>query len=268
MIDSSRKLLLDCLKVLLRPAVGFAFRHSLHIQDIVECAKVEFIALAEREAEQEARKVNVSRLSAVTGLHRRDVIRLFRESREKIEPRSVISRVMGQWQHNRRYTTQSGKPRVLTVEGRESEFSKLVGSISNDLHPGTVLSELERIGAVRQTKLGVQLVAEVYIPKDDLKQGLSILAADVGDLSGAVLENVIDAPKLPNLHARTEYDNVDPSAVPAIKKWLLKEGSAFHRRAREFIAKFDRDFRDTADTGATKKRARVSVGTFSYTAQD
>jgi hypothetical protein len=61
---------------------------------------------------------------------------------------------------------------------------------------------------------------------------------------------------------KTEYDNVAPSAVPQIRAWMLREGTAFQHRVSNFLAKFDRDVhrRSASEPG----RARVALGSFSF----
>lgn len=39
----------------------------------------------------------------------------------------------------------------------------------------------------------------------------------------------------------TEYDNVCLDELPKVKEWLLKEGTKFHKKARDFISKYDLD---------------------------
>lgn len=261
MAASTRSFFVDCLRVLLTPAVHFALRHSIHVQEVIELVKVTFLQIAQKEAGKSQNKVNISRLSAITGLHRRDVIRLYRHQEQNLEPRSLVSRVLGQWQHDPRFSTSAGKPKVLSLDGDKCEFHQLVRSVSTDLHPGTVLFELDRLGAIEYRRRGICLVSQVYIPKDDLKQGLSLLAADIGDISEAVLSNLLTTGPLPNLHAKTEYDNVHPDAIPTIRKWLLRTGAQFHQKVRRFLAKYDQDI--TPSKTFHSPGIRVAIGTFS-----
>jgi hypothetical protein len=67
-----------------------------------------------------------------------------------------------------------------------------------------------------------------------------------------------------NLHIHTEYDNVPTKDLPKIRAWLLDQGKAFHRRAREYLSRFDRDVSRTSsesDSGS----GRVIVTAFSWT---
>ena len=232
-----QKVAFDGLGRLLRPIVRYCVRHSLHLQDATEALKLAFIRIAEEEIAQAGGKINISRLSAVTGRHRRDVMRLHRDEQVVEEPRGLVSRIIGQWQQDKRYRLKSGKPRVLTL----LEFQDLVREISQDLKPGTVLFELERVGAITKKGDSVRLATRGYLPKGDIAEGLALLESDFNDLVRSVEENIVGAEPTPKLHVKTEYDAVDPDAIPFIRALLIREGSALHQKARNFISKFDRE---------------------------
>ena len=278
------------LVLLFRPVVRFCLRHSLQIQDAIEAMKSAFLAVAQEELQRNGRVdqpnvPSVSRISAMTGMHRRDVSRLMRGNPPVRPSENLITRVIGQWRSNARFTAPSGGPRVLRVDSKQSEFAELVSSISKDLNPYTVLLELERLGYVQETKRGVKLIARSYIPAGDMERGVGLLSADAADLMWAVEENLLDRPQYPNLHLKTEFDNIAPEHIPKIRQWLLDEGSAFHERAFTFLSQFDRDANPQAVTsskGASGKadngsedgaaacgeRVRVAVGSFSCTVHE
>ena len=150
---------------------------------------------------------------------------------------------------------------MLTVEGRESEFARLVHTISSDLNPYTVLFELERVGAVERTRGGVKLARRIFVPAGDVAGGLGLLADDAADLFAALDENIFTPAEVPNLHIKTQYDNIPVEALPEVRAWLFREGSAFHQRARTFFGNLDRDTSRRPVSGSG--RLRVALGSFS-----
>jgi Family of unknown function (DUF6502) len=256
-----RDSLLECLALLLRPLVRFCLRRSLKIQDFTESSKKIFIALAEAEIRASGATPSTSKLSIMTGLHRRDVMRLWKDQRAPKNQGSLFSRIIGQWQHDERFQTKQGKARLLEFEGKESEFVDLVQSVSKDLNPYTVLFELERIGAVVRVGTRLKLATEAYVPRGDLKESFSLLGADTEDLIQAVEENVFDGLAIPNLHVKTQYDNICEEFVPQIRNWFLDRGEALHREAREFLSQFDKDLNPQLKNKVAG--VRVAVGTFS-----
>ncbi len=197
----------------------------------------------------------------MTGLHRRDVMRLVKPRADTAQPRNLLHRVLGTWQGNPRFSNKRGKARPLEVEGKESEFVSLVQSVSSDLNPYTVLFELERVGAVKRDRGKVALCSGVYTPRGDVREGFSLLARDSEDLLRAVETNVLARPDVPNLHIQTEYDNIAPEFLADIKNWFLDQGEAFHERAREYLSRFDADLNPKLK--GRGNGVRVAIGTFS-----
>ncbi len=245
---------------LLRPVVRFFVRHALRIQDLQELGKELFIEAAREELVRAGERVTASRLSIISGMHRRDVLSFSQPVPLDLEAQDLVAKVVGQWQTDGRYLTKHKTPRVLSVGGVQSEFSALVRAVSSDLNPATVLFECERVGMVERSAQGVRLVNTSYTPKGDSAANFALLETDLDALVRALEENVLSEQKISNLHAHTIYDRVRPEAVDDIRRWLLREGHALHARAREYISGFDQDVNPPA--GEASPGVRVILGTF------
>lgn len=250
----------------------FCLRRSLKFQEIAEACKGALVDAARDEIDAIGGRVTTNRISIMTGIHRADIARLEREEadgkqrgRKARAPSNLISRVLSRWQVDPRFLTASGKPRVLTFDGKQGDFAKLVNAVSSDPNPYSVLQEMERIGAVEITPRGVHLQAEEYIISSDAESTFVHLSQDSEDLIVAVEENIANDSEEPNLHLRTEYDNIGASSLPVIRRWLLQEGSAFHRRIRLFLAPYDRD--NNKKRRDSSPRVRVSLCSFSRTSE-
>lgn len=252
------------LRLLLRPVAKFCLRNQLGLRDLLEAAKAALIDEAVADMEGQGAKVNLSRLSVVTGVHRKDTARIYREQDVHESATRFTSRLIGQWRKDPRFTTRSNRPRVLTCSGDDSEFAKLVGVVSTDLHPGTVMFDLERIGAVERTKNGVRLLAKAYVPRGDPAEGWYMLARDAVDLVEAVSENIESREEvLPNYHASAVFDNIAAEEVPKIRLWLFRQCSRFHQRVAQYLAKHDLDLAE--DVKDSSGGQRVSMGIYTKT---
>jgi len=250
-VENNRTIQQHVLRTLLRPLVRFALKQSHSIQDFVNLAKVTFVNVAEEEILKATKKINVSRISAMTGLYREEVHKIFRDKELPTdEPISVLGRIIGQWRHDKRFTTKSGTPRVLSFQGMESEFHDLCYSVSKNLNAGTILFEITRLGYAEKTPHGIKLIKQMIGIDEDARPGFELLAKDIESLLGAVEENLLerDGNSPSNLHIRTEYDNLTPKAIPEIKRWLIQEGKNFHKRCRKFISKFDKDINHSLES--------------------
>ena len=250
-----------CLRCLLRPVARFCLRHSIKLQDFIEVLKGVMVEVAQEHLCERDIDVSTSRLSVMTGVHRKDVVRFRSGGVGEKKSGDIIKRIIGQWRGNNAFLNSSGKPKVLSFDSAEGEFADLIHSVSRELNPYTLLFELERTGAVERTKRGVKLRARMHLPKGDLKEGLLLLESDTEDLIASVEENLFGDLEIPNLHVKTEYDNVPKSAELEIRKWFIEEGSAFHQRARSYLSAYDRDI--NPGSGNAEEAIRVVVGAFS-----
>lgn len=249
------------LKVALRPLVRLALRSSLQFMDLVELLKSVFLEVAAEELTADGERVSVSRLSVMTGVHRKDATRLYRDGGEVKKPGDTLTRVIGHWRQSSRFASKPGQPRVLGCEGNESEFAELVREVTSDVAPYTVLNELERRELVERTARGVKLATTLHILADkDVAGGFALLGSDVQDLLEAASENILEPRATRNLHLKTQFDNIPRSKLPEIREWLLDEGSKFHVKVERYLAQFDRDIVPNRDRSPA---SRVAFGSFS-----
>lgn len=261
MMSERKSQLMKLLALVLRPAVRFCLRHSLRLQDFLECGKTVFIDESAALLQEQDLKINISRISLMSGVHRRDVARIREYGLQLHYEQDLITKTVGMWQTNERFMTKAGQPRILTTEGSHPEFTALVESVSKDMNPSSVLFELQRVGAVEIMKGAARLTVESYVPKGNPLKGFTILSNDAEDLTQTVEENVLQDPELPQFHARTEYDNIRPELAAELKRWFLKEGHEFHARVREFVSKHDQDI--NPDPNFRGRGIKVSFTAFS-----
>ena len=262
MPETSRNILNSCISRMLRPITGFCLARGIRFQDFVEIAKENFVASAKDQLDVRGLDASLSRVSAMTGLQRPEVRRLLARKGSK-DPKDLITRIVGQWERDRRFLDKRGKPKRLTTIGPSSELRKLVRLVSKDLNPHTVRFELERLGLITMEGDMARLAQVEFIAQGDPVKALQFGAEDVHDLLSAVQENAFISAERPNLHARTQYDNIPDQHLPAIKARLLQLGKQFHTQVRDLLSRFDRDINPSVrgETG----RNRVIVGTFSHT---
>ena len=112
----------------------------------------------------------------------------------------------------------------------------------------------------------MKLVWTDFAPEPNLKDGLTMLAGDTDDLVRSVEQNIYEREEFPNLHLKTVMDNITPAATQEIRKWILEEGSQFHRRLREKLATYDCDLNPKLK--GSKGGVRIALGTFSVIDQE
>lgn len=162
-----------------------------------------FIEQAAAELRASGRRVTDSALSAVSGVHRKDV----REWRERglgtrIAARvSVGSQVYARWVHDPLYRDRRRRPRALPRLGPEPSFDTLVRAVTRDVHPYTILGELLRLGLVEvREEAGVEMVvphAEGYVPAAGSDEVVALFGANLADHAATAAANLLgEAPLL------------------------------------------------------------------------
>ena len=252
------------LRALMRPALRYCLRRSLKIQDAYSALKEEFLDLANHELSQSGETVSVSKLSASTGLQRKDIRKIVGREEEEESKRelNLIVRISSSWSFSRAYSAK-GKPKKLTFKGKDSEFALLVREINSDLSHHTILNEMERLGLVKRSGENVSLVRHGVNLKG--LDGLFSTSTDIDQLFLSASENIESEKEIENLHARTSFDNIPESALPKINEWILDLGSQIHKKVHGYLAKFDRD--TNPQVKHPGKAHRVSFTTFSFKEQ-
>ncbi len=249
---------------MLRPIIRFAFRHSIGLRELVDAAKEVYIEIAIKEFKHSNQKVTVTRLSVATGVHRKDADRIVNKGgldKEEEGQGRITGKVISQWRRDKRFLDKGGRPRVLRNEGDDSEFARLVRLVNREVKSGTVLFDLERIGAVHRSPSGLKLKAKAYVPDRDSLEGYRMLAGDVEDLMEAVTLNIKDGGKiLPNYHAKAIVDNVALKDLPRVRDWLFKACSNFHKKVVDYVSQYDLD---TNPNREGKGGGKVAIGIFS-----
>jgi len=225
-----------------------------------------FVEVAEDDFALPAKKQTDSRVSLVTGIHRKEIARLRRLPREERNAppleRSVVTRVIGRWLAGAPYTDRAGRPRALPYEGHgraRASFARLVGDAGFDGPVRSVLDEMLRVDAVSWRDDGtVVLEREANVPTQDLGTRLDLLGSEPAELFRTIAHN-IEQPDAPWLQRKVIYDNVGADALPTLRAAAREEGETLIRRANALLGAQDRDRNPDAPGGA---RSRVVLATY------
>lgn len=137
-----------------------------------------------------------SRITAATGLNRREVGRLLAQQAaapSAAPPRSPAAMVFAHWRASDAYRTRDGLPRVLPRTGPAPSFESLAQEVTRDVHPRALLEELLRLSlathdAERDT---VALSRQAFVPHGDADRMAQWMGANVGDHLAAAVANLI-----------------------------------------------------------------------------
>jgi len=161
MANSIKAALLRAFHVLLGPLVRILLRQGISYAEFSEVAKAVYVEVALKDFKVPGRKATRTRVAVMTGLTRKEVKRVIDEAfKDQYEPNAKFSRlgrVLVGWHTDTDFTGPYGLPLELQYESTQQgdpTFSELVKGHSGDMSPRSILDELIRVGAVRETDVG------------------------------------------------------------------------------------------------------------------
>lgn len=209
---------LKALRGVLRPLVRALVAQGIGAPAFYRLVKQTYVDVA---AETLGQGATDSRISVMTGVHRRDVKDMRATSltddadiRRKV---STLTTVVGRWLGGDDTTDDTGQPIPLPRSRAEGvSFEALVQSVSRDIRPRTILDELLRQKIVTRVDDMVHLNLDSLIGPADLDQRMHFFAANLGDHMNAAVENLLeDAPT--NLERAVFYNNLTDQSIAKIE---------------------------------------------------
>jgi hypothetical protein len=209
----------------------------------------------------------VSRISASAGLTRREVDRLNEQLAQGRSPHghSLAAEVFTRWVTDPALRPTRGKPRKLPRHGEAPSFEALAKSVTQDVHPRTLLDELCRLGMAELDDSGetVTLLKSAFVPDGDQQQMLGFLAANVGDHLAGAVSNVMGEAERQHFDQAVFADELSVASLPIIHDFVRKQWKTLLGEAVEML-----EARIAADHEAgLEARQRVRIGLYCYDAQ-
>ena len=249
------------LPVLLRPFARFFLRRGVVLSEGIDSLKHALLVAGVELLQKNGEALTASRLSVMTGVHRKDCAAFLKGSKPQRDTTSLLIHVIGAWQSKNKFKDTQGALRALSCGSERSEFADLVRSCGSDVHPATVLRELERLGIVSVQDATVSLLKKGLITADD-EQSAGLIARDIDDLLICAEENMAASGMKPNHHTTTSYDNIPVEYQATLQAWIQKEAATFHERIRQHVASYDRDLTEQTLTDKNQGTVRFVFGSF------
>lgn len=262
---------LRVLRGLLRPLVKAMIAQGVTAPAVYRLLKEIYVEVADQAFRIDEKRPTDSRISLLTGVHRKDV-RAIRENTGATTPPpservTAIASVVGRWLASPETLDAEGRPLPLPRQATDGpSFDALVGSISKDVRPRTILDELlhQRLVAVDTETDSVRLAPEAFLGPGDSEQQIVFFAQNVGDHIAAATENLVaEGDAAPFLERAVFYNRLRSGSVDRLEEAAraqAKDGlSALNRLAFRFQQE------DIASPDATE---RFRFGVYFYRAPE
>lgn len=188
-----------------------------------ETLKTIFVQVAEEDFKLGKREQTDSRISLLTGLHRKDVHRL-RDQPQNTQNQSILatlgSQLVGLWISDPDFIDYGGNPKPLprlASIGGNSSFEHLVARVSKDIRARTVLDEWLRVGVVHVDDNDcVCLNTDAFVPSAGFDEKLYFFQQNIHDHVAVTAHNLMNITP-PMLERCVYYDALTPAAINELK---------------------------------------------------
>ncbi len=246
---------------LLRPLVRLFIRSGMTFPVVQELLRELFVNVAETEFALSDKDQTDSRVSLLTGIHRKEIRRL-RDAGAPVSamPSSLSnsSRILSRWLGAKEFSSARG-PKVLprTAAPGKPSFEALVESVTRDVRPRAILDEWLNRGVVEiDAKDRVVLREHALVPSAGEEQQLYYFGRNLHDHAAAAVANITGATPPKFLERALHYDRLSPDAAKKLETYARELAmNALQDANREAVTLSD------ADVGG---HVRVNFGIYVY----
>jgi hypothetical protein len=234
---------------------------------LVDLLRTLYVEVALRDLLLDPNARTDSRVSLLTGVHRKEIRRQRETAAAEPEPPtlSVSSRVIARWLGTKALSDASGAPLPLPRTGAEPSFETLVASVTTDIRARALLDEWLASGiAAIDADGNIRLEQAAFVPRGDREQLMFFFARNLHDHIAAAAANVVAAKTAPFYDRSVHYDGLSPEAARQVER-------AARAAADVALLHVNRDALTIADTDdaaalpdGAPRRHRVNFGLYVY----
>lgn len=259
LVQAMRRVMLPIARIMLAKGITYPF--------LAEMLKGVFVEVAERDFRLDDKPQTDSRISLLSGVHRKDVRRLREQpERDETQPQAVSlgSQLVAAWTGLPQYLDAEGRPLPLPRLARNSDdisFEGLVAGVSKDIRSRAVLDEWLRLGVAHlDDEDRVLLNAAAFVPAKGFDEKVFYFGHNVHDHAAAAVHNVIGE-GIPFLERSVHYEALTAESIAQLRQLAERAGMqaalSVNRRALEL---------EKRDANAAGPRHRMTFGIYFYSA--
>lgn len=199
-------------------------RNGLTFPVLADALRQLFIDVATNEILTEPKARTDSRISLLTGVHRKEIRRLRAlpaDAQDTPEVVTLVGQIIARWVGTSPFLDDNGRPRPLprtqTAGSDGPTFDTLVESVTTDIRSRAVLEELLGHGIVTlDSEERVQLDTAAFIPRPGGEEQLFYFARNLHDHIAAAVANIGAASGAPFLDRSVHYDRLTEEQAQAL----------------------------------------------------
>lgn len=253
----------EIISMMLKPIASLVLNCGMTWKEFADLSKSSFVERATADFGIRGRPTNVSRVSILTGISRKEVKRqrdlLAKNGSAGKGKTTDATRVLSAWHHEENYLDKAGKPIVVAQDGPAPSFESLCSKYGGDIPASTMLKELLKTQAVERTDDGnLRVLLRYYQPTIHDDEILRNAVSRIYDLTETVNNNVFPGKgRTPRFGGAADNDCIPVSVIPEFKAFLDERGQEFLEEIDDWLT------RHAVDTVSVDTNCvRIGVGMF------
>ena len=265
-IDIKSTLVSAC-SALLRPVASVLMRTGMTWREFSDLSKGVFVCVASDEFGIRGRPTNISRVSILTGISRKEVKRqrelLLSAQPVKSSKTTDATRLLSQWHQDPDFIDSDGQPLPLSRSGPAKSFADLFRRFGGDTPEQTLLKELTNAGSVEETESG-QLVAKrrYHMPTSVDAGLLRFFGTNLFDHAETLRNNLAGDDSDKRFEGFAVDDRIDPEAADEFRDYVDERGQQFLEEIDEWLAAHRLD-----TNSKTSSPIRLGLGAYAINGQ-
>lgn len=217
-------ILIRAMHVILRPLVRLLLEYGVTYPLLSNQLKNIFVDVVNEEMQVEGKRQTLSRISVVSGVHRKDVKRILEEPEDidsVTKDASLSARILGIWLGDPTYLATDGTPlalpRLSDSENKPS-FESLVASTNKDVRPRAILDEWLRTQVVTLTADDrVVLDPDSFVTEKNFDERVHFFARNLRDHIACGVHNLVPDCQDKFMERAVFYDGLSEESVVQLR---------------------------------------------------
>jgi hypothetical protein len=252
----------DALMKIMVPLAGFVSDSGLSAGELAGIFREAAVRNAAARQLETSSRINISGISATTGISRAEVSKILKSKSGKVEQISdaqqqSTNRILAAWHEDPKFSGVNGSPLDLDIYGRGATFEALSRKYGRGIPTRAVLDELLRSGAIELLPTQkIRAKASMSVEAGFGARAIKALGDRASELLSTMLANM-RKPDTPKFVATVSNAAFSSDSLPLLRRELSSRSSDFLADVQEVFSR--------KSGGIVSKRTPITLGRVSVT---
>ena len=257
---------LSATRMLLRQVASVLLKCGVTWKEFSDLSKWIFVDVATNEFGIKGRDTNISRVSILTGISRKEAKRqreLTNDSDDSLSSKTTdATRLLSAWHHDQDFLDSKGRPLPLKLNGSVPSFKELHDRYGGDIPLQAMLKELINTDSVEMDMKSqdqtLTVLRSYFVPRSMDIEMLLHFGRTLRDHASTLNVNVTNkGEREPRFEGYAAIEDVDKKYEKEFKEYIDRKGQIFLDEVDEWLT----ERRATSSNPATKT-VRLGVGAY------